>query len=295
MDYLKHIKPGLLPGIYFDLPEEQYFADSSLKRSNIKDLLAGELIFWYNSWLNPNKRPDNTSKEKEYGKLVDCLLFTPHEFDNKYIVNTGFGVSTKKAVPVHEYNDVMSAINALYEVPYTADALTGGYPQVTIIWQDEASGITMAARVDYLKPDIAIDYKTTRSVDKGILRYDIAKYGYDLQSAHYTVGILEARKALREKRDFVIQGVKGKAHHKWLKKFIECDEMYFRFIFQETTFPFLFDPYEMDELLPDALVDRLEAIERYIKMLTKYGTSKPHASNGNLKSFGRFDVSRRRY
>lgn len=295
MDYLKHIKPGLKPGIYFDLPDELYFKDSSLSRSNLIDLLNGDLAFWHNSWLNPDRRDRDKTKEMDYGSMIDCLLLTPDKFDDKFVVTTGFGLDNRKAVTFVDKNNATSSINALFEVPYTKEVFTGGYPQVTIVWIDEATGVKMSARIDYLKEYIAVDYKSTRSRMKESLKYDVPKYGLDLQAAHYTLGILEARRCLREGKEFHIQGVKGKSHKKWLEEFVLSEEMCFRFVFQEKEFPFMFEVFSLDELIENALIIRMAAIDKYVSMLTKYGTKKPPAGDGVVKSFSVYDMPKYLY
>ena len=71
--------------------------------------------------------------------------------------------------------------------PQLNKCFTGGYPEVTIIWQDET--IWFKARIDYLKPRAMSDLKTfTNMQNKPV---DLALYGamanmkYHIQAAHY--------------------------------------------------------------------------------------------------------------
>lgn len=65
--------------------------------------------------------------------------------------------------------------------------LTGGYPEVTIIWEED--GVRMKARVDYLRTAMMIDLKTYAAPDDvqpvSFFLGQIAKWAYDLQAAHY--------------------------------------------------------------------------------------------------------------
>lgn len=80
-------------------------------------------------------------------------------------------------------------------------ALTGGYPEVTLIWHDKETGVPMKARVDRLKLKAAIDLKSIalggRSMEQAI-RSAIARYTYVIQPSHYIAGIQAVKALVRE-------------------------------------------------------------------------------------------------
>lgn len=49
------------PGVYFDLPAEEYHADPSLSFSGIKHLMISPLAFWINSPMNPDYEQTETA------------------------------------------------------------------------------------------------------------------------------------------------------------------------------------------------------------------------------------------
>lgn len=72
------------PGIYFNMPEDEYHAVPALSTSGIKLLLESPEEFWYRSWLNPD-RPEPEKKDcLERGKLWETRLMEPEQFNNKY-------------------------------------------------------------------------------------------------------------------------------------------------------------------------------------------------------------------
>lgn len=82
-----------------------------------------------------------------------------------------------------------------------AKAFTGGYPEVTLIWDDPRTGVRCKCRVDYLKLKAVVDLKSfansrDRSVRNAIL-YAIASNHYALQPAVYLEGVDEVRKLVR--------------------------------------------------------------------------------------------------
>jgi hypothetical protein len=79
-------------------------------------------------------------------------------------------------------------------------ALTGGYPEVTLIWHDKETGVPMKARVDRLKLKAAIDLKSIalngKSMEQAI-RGAIARYTYVIQPSHYVAGIQAVKAIVR--------------------------------------------------------------------------------------------------
>lgn len=71
-------------GIYFGLPEADYFADQSLSRSGICTLLQSPEDFWFNSWMNPEKPPEEEKDCLARGKLWHTRILEPHMFEAKY-------------------------------------------------------------------------------------------------------------------------------------------------------------------------------------------------------------------
>ncbi|MEC9268523.1 MAG: PD-(D/E)XK nuclease-like domain-containing protein [Pseudomonadota bacterium] len=55
-------------GIYFDMPEEDYFADPSLSQSSMKWLLVSPMDYWARSAMNPDRPDDDTSDAMDLGK-----------------------------------------------------------------------------------------------------------------------------------------------------------------------------------------------------------------------------------
>ncbi len=79
--------------------------------------------------------------------------------------------------------------------PQLSLAFTGGMPEVSIFWTDEA-GIPCKARLDYLKPQAVVDLKTFTNqfgmpIRKAIAR-QMASYRYHIQARWYLDAALEA-------------------------------------------------------------------------------------------------------
>lgn len=77
----------LAPGMYLDLPMDQYIADPSLHSHGIKDLLVSPLAFWTRSAFNPNRPPDDDTAAKARGRAYHKLVLEGQAaFDRFYCV-----------------------------------------------------------------------------------------------------------------------------------------------------------------------------------------------------------------
>lgn len=113
--------------------------------------------------------------------------------------------------------------------PHLSKCFTGGYPEVSVIWEED--GIRMKARFDYLKPKAIIDLKTfANQMNKPI---DRAIYGamasgkYYVQAAFYLNAVSKAQELIKGSGDLAAT---PKA---WLNEFLTCEEHGFYLIFQQ--------------------------------------------------------------
>ncbi len=75
--------PGAVaPGVYFNMPEEQYHAIPALSASGIKHILTSSMDFWARSWLNQFRdedRSEEDSEAKDIGKAYHVRLLEGRE------------------------------------------------------------------------------------------------------------------------------------------------------------------------------------------------------------------------
>lgn len=109
----------------------------------------------------------------------------------------------------------------------------GGYPEVTIIWDDEELGVRLKMRADYLKVAPVVDLKTfanqmKKNLDKAI-NYAVASMKYPIQARLYLRGREAARKLIDQGKVFGAENVDPK----WLKAFRETPNDEFWYVFQQ--------------------------------------------------------------
>lgn len=242
---------GFEPGVYFGLPEDDYFADPALGSTSMKALWSEPYEFWWNSYLNPDKPEDTDTAAKVLGSAIHRLVLEGRElFDQEYtcgpdqkgMSTSEKAQSTKKAnadaaaegLMVLKHDDYVLAAKAsamITKNPALKDAFVNGEPEVSVFW--ERDGLMRKARIDYLKIRGVGDLKTVgdrrgRTFPAACMNA-INIYRYDMQAAHY----LEARSQLNK---LVAAGkVFGESFDRaWLNRVAASETFAFQWVFIAT-------------------------------------------------------------
>lgn len=76
--------PTELPdGIYFDLSFEAYLALERMSAGGLTDIMEGPGAFWAGSWMNPDRKDEDTPARK-LGRAYHCARLEPDEFASRY-------------------------------------------------------------------------------------------------------------------------------------------------------------------------------------------------------------------
>ena len=149
---------------------------------------------------------------------------------------------------------------------------TGGYPEVSIFWNDPVTNTPMKSRIDYLKAAATIDLKSfanmnAKPIDRAII-YDIASRKYYLQKAVYDEAVDHAKGFCR---DGLIYG--DIPPREWLNAFIGTNDRKFVFVFQQKGIA----PVARAKVMPHLLVNDIAkiamrtAIDLFCQCREKYG------------------------
>jgi hypothetical protein len=71
-------------GIYFDMPENEYFAIPYFSRSGAEKILFSQEQYWHDSPMNPDYKPMEATPAMELGKAIHCQLLEPIRFESLY-------------------------------------------------------------------------------------------------------------------------------------------------------------------------------------------------------------------
>lgn len=203
-------------GIYFNLPEQQYFDEKRLSSTDIRRILESPTSYWFNSNYNVLKK-EQKSDFLESGKLFHAYILDRKNFENNYRVTpeeidklnknsneykTWRVLQCKEVVPYKKFKE-MELIVKYLEQPQQLlynDVFKNGFPEVSIFW--EYNGIPCKQRVDYLKLTQYLDLKTYIKNKNGNLDNYIAKYFYAykvyIQMYFYGLGIKAAKQFTTE-------------------------------------------------------------------------------------------------
>lgn len=188
----------------------------------------------------------------------------------------------------YEVEEAQDAINEIKEDKLYDDWFKGGYPEVSIFWKDQGTGLMCRVRFDYLNLNFGIDYKTT--IDVQDIKKAIANYDYNLQSAIYQRGLV----AMVINENIFIDG--NKKQKQWVKTLKEnlrknAADFKFRFLFQEKTAPYITRPATLAcDILQQSDVLFQTALNIYLMNYEKYGIKKWHSGYNKIEEIKATDM-----
>jgi len=263
---------GLQPGVYF-IDMETYHADPAIGSSGIKDLLISPRRYWFNSPLNPKRKPKKETPALRFGKAFHAMILEPENFE-KYIAimpkkfipakqhPTGLSMEKQKELFIeansdkiivsHEEIDTMiEMLYALQVEPAHLNALKSGLSEVSIFWRDAETGLMCKIRADRFAPLWVSDLKTTTSIDDKNLRHEFPKRGYDVSGAMYSEGMIQLKEMIRG-------GYKMPSDFSdmFMNEFMSTEKQHFAFIFQEKESPYITRLWRMTPYITEIGYDK---------------------------------------
>jgi len=192
------------PGIYFDLPFEEYLKLPYLSKSLVSAVLKSP------AHARAEMEKGKDSRSMRLGSYLDDLLLSGDT--DKYVAEPEFYITDKgekkpftlRSPACRKIKERMEAEGkvvlkredfekaemmkrALSESP-TAKELLSGKKQVTLIWDDPETGCRLKGRIDVLNNDNITDLKTTQDASPDAFRYTMHRFSYHVQAAMYIDG-----------------------------------------------------------------------------------------------------------
>lgn len=290
---------GLPEGIYFNLDDLTYHGDPAVSHSNMTKLLISWADYWAGSCLNPQRKQFEATAAMEFGKQSGMLLTQPKVFHQTYNTH-GRSTPTAKGqwLSSVQWGKLNESVNAIIDVKIGADHFRDGYAEVAVIWRDQATGIMLRAKFDFLRTFGIIDVKRIRAMDDWTIGNAVRDQGLDIQCYLYLEGMKAARRMLLAMNEAarIKFAMDNNVSPEWLEEFAHDEDVMFRFLFQRSTAPYIWDFVELED---DALIEGADsvhaAIQRYKDGLTMFGTGKPPLGRERVRKIGSFFIPRRRY
>lgn len=196
------------PGVY-ELPAHVYHSDpvigGSLSSSGARKLLPPSCPAIFKAWRDGEV--DEHAEHFDYGRaahlevlgagdplvIVDAKDWRTNAAKEQRDAAYAAG---KTPILVGQYGQVeaMAAELRLHPIASALLRPRSGWPERTLVWRDEPSGVWCRALVDWLRRPISggrlhlVDYKTATDVDPDSIGKAIANYCYHGQGAWYSEG-----------------------------------------------------------------------------------------------------------
>lgn len=289
---------GIEDGIYFNMPNETYHADPALSHSGMTKVLISWPDYWMNSCLNPQRKRFNPTDAMIFGQRAGMLLLEPDAFYQAF--NTAGRAPNAKALFLSsiEYERLVEGRDAVMDVTLGRDHFVKGYPEVSIFFRDPSTGIRLRVRVDYLRTFGCIDYKRIAEVNNVSIGRAVKAQGLDIQNFLYLEGVKWAREYLRDMGDASLTDLAKSENVDpvWLRGFRDEEDLLFRFLFQRSTPPYIWEFRELEnEVLSEGAHAVFAAIRKYKKGLELYGVNRPPMGQNTVKTISQYHVPRRDY
>lgn len=149
------------------------------------------------------EHPLEDSPRLAMGRAVHTAVFEPDRFLLDYVLFEGERRAgkayaelcernpTKTILKTEEYQTCLATRDAVRSHPVAGPDLTPpGEAEKVITWTDEATGLPCKARLDWWRPGLFCDLKTTADIDAGRFAATAYRLGYHVQLAFYRAGLI---------------------------------------------------------------------------------------------------------
>jgi hypothetical protein len=202
------------PRVVYDMPDAEYRAVPALSYSGAKGLLPPRSPAHYRyeqTHPRPPKRAydlghaahrrvlgagaELVTVEGTYGPKSKRAGEAWSDYIDPKAQDARDAIYDSGRVPLlpRELEEIEAMAGAVFAHPLAGRLYTGGHAEVSLFWTDEATGVPMKARLDYLatRPGlmIAVDLKTTPGAHPVQLPKTVADFSYQIQNAVYLDGM----------------------------------------------------------------------------------------------------------
>lgn len=197
------------PGIY-SMPAELHHSDCcptpSLSSSGAVQIMAEcPARFWWNSYLNPGREPEENSAERDFGSASHVAMLEPDNWSTKVVVVEADSWRTnaakaqrdearkagKVAILAEQAKRVSALSTAIKNHKLASHLLFAGATEQSIVWQDRATCVWLKGRADFIAFDQGhiVDLKTTSSAHPLAIERRAYDGGWFQQAAWYIDGL----------------------------------------------------------------------------------------------------------
>jgi hypothetical protein len=195
---------GIYPSLDIEAYHQEPTVGTSISSSGLRSvLLECPAKYWANSHMNPQRVPKET-RAMDFGRAAHALVLGEPVFASQFVVSPYAEFRTNEAkawrdaqvktvLKAEQLETIHAMAAAIKRSPQTSNAFGEGRPEVSIIWQDEETGIYLKSRPDFLPADhtthFTQEFKTAVTIEPRRLSAQAFSLGYDLQAALVVDGL----------------------------------------------------------------------------------------------------------
>lgn len=190
------------PGIHADIPEAEYHSLPGLSSTGVKKMLDSPAVF--HQYEREGEAPrevfdvGSAAHAKILGVGSGVIAYPPEHLTPSGNVSTKaaateWAAAQREAGLIPVTPDQIDRVNAMSDAvaahPDAHQLLTGGDPEVSLIWDDPDTGARCRGRIDYVRGEgLLVDLKTAESPRPDTWKNTAARLGYAEQRIHYGNG-----------------------------------------------------------------------------------------------------------
>jgi len=196
------------PGIYANIPIDQYHSGPGISKSQLDLINTSELHYAEQVIL---KRRTAPTPSMILGSAVHCAVLEPHLFETQYchdgeldsingrttegkkLKEQFYQINAGKIVLSYDqFSKVMMIRNSILSHPKVKHLLkpSEGLAESSAYWENRETGLLCRCRPDFLRTadDIILDVKTTTDASVDEFTRQLGSYRYHVQGAFYLEG-----------------------------------------------------------------------------------------------------------
>lgn len=196
--------------VVLGMSNEDYHSSDGISKSGL-DLIAQSPLHYWSKYLDPKREPRVPTPAMVLGTSIHTAVLEPERFANEYLVAPAVDKRTKdgkatweafvadceanEKTPISASDlNVCNSIASVVRSHQTAIELLGsGTAEVSMFWEDEATGVLCKCRPDWLTDsNIVVDLKSTVDASPEGFMKSAFNYRYWVQAAWYLDGIERA-------------------------------------------------------------------------------------------------------
>ena len=225
-------------GIVIESNKEYHSYKEAISKSRLEKMSVCPSYF---KWCEDN--PQEPSDDMVLGSAFHKIVLEPQDFNKEFIIMEKFDRRTKEGRLAYEHQMqlVQSGMQVITQEQYEticgmrdsllknkyAKVLLQGNAEQSFYFNDDLTGEYCKCRPDIwrkLKDDsvVLVDLKSTKSAKTEDFVRDVVKYGYDLQTFHYTNGVSKVLNIPKDKISFIFIAVEKKPPY--LCNILQADE-----------------------------------------------------------------------